>query len=373
MPWAVSLGLRIPESRWRGCGRCLFAAATALALSAHAADNGEPTGDQQPLVDQGELYDQRIDYQRAVAAVRAGRSREFRRTAAKLGDYPLKIYLDYYQAQGRTSVMSAKRAKELRVEFAESPIGERFYRQWLNAQVRRGRWEVYLANYEPSDSAAARCNYLRALYRSGERAAALAEVGDLWVAPESQPKTCDPLFDVWIAGGHLDQDTVWARLTLALEARETTLARYLLRFFDTENAVAGRLYYHAHVRPRTVRSLSRFPEQRRRPAGAPPRSAALRRRRAGGRACAVAAGGREPHILGRGSALRARVADRGECGRRQCAWRRPGRILKRRCRTDRFGHGRPSTLAPSGTLGGSTASGSARNTGVAILARSRTD
>ena len=259
MPWAVSLGPRIPEFRWRGCGRCLLAAAIALALSAHAADNGEPTGEQQPLVDQGELYDQRIDYQRAVAALRAGRSREFRRAAAKLGDYPLKIYLDYYQAQGRTSVMSVKRAKELRVEFAESPIGERFYRQWLNAQVRRGRWEVYLANYEPSDRAADRCNHLRALYRSGERAAALAQVGDLWVAPESQPKTCDPLFDVWIAGGHLDQDTVWARLTLALEARETTLARYLLRFFDIENAAAGRLYYDAHVRPRTVRSLSRFP------------------------------------------------------------------------------------------------------------------
>ena len=171
--------------------------------------------------------------------------------------------------------MSAKRAKELRVEFAESPIGERFYRQWLNAQVRRGRWEVYLANYEPSDSAAARCNYLRALYRSGERAAALAQVGDLWVAPESQPKTCDPLFDVWIAGGHLGQETVWARLTLALEARETTLARYLLRFFDTENAAAGRLYYDAHVRPENRTLAVPFPEQRRRPAGAPPRSACV--------------------------------------------------------------------------------------------------
>ena len=259
MPWAVSVGLRIPEPPWRGCGRCLLVAAMALALSVHAADNAEATGNRRPLVDQGELYDQRIDYKRAVAALRAGRSREFRRTAAKLGDYPLKIYLDYYQAQGRISVMGAKRAKELRAEFAESPIGERFYRQWLNAQVRRGRWAVYLANYEPSDSAAARCNHLRALYRSGERASALAEVPDLWVAPESQPKTCDPLFEVWIAGGHLDQDTVWARLTLALDARQTTLARYLLRFFDTENVAAGRLYYDAHVRPSTVRSLSRFP------------------------------------------------------------------------------------------------------------------
>lgn len=233
------------------------AVAVLCVLNGHA--KGEPAGPE-PLFDQDGLYDLRLDYKRAVAALRAGRSREFRRTAAKLADYPLKIYLDYYQAQGRVSTMGAKRAHELRTEFAESPIGERFYRQWLNAQVRRGRWNVYLANYEPSESAAARCNYVRALYRSGEREAALKQVRELWVAPESQPKTCDPLFEVWIAGGHLDQDAVWERLALALDANEVSLARYLLRFFNAANADAGRLYYDAHVRPRTVRSTARFPD-----------------------------------------------------------------------------------------------------------------
>ena len=228
-------------------------------LAPFCAAAGAPGG-LQPLLDDDALYAARLDYKRAVAALRAGRSRDFRRAAARLADYPLKIYLDYYQAHGRISSLSAKRAHELRTEFAASPIGERFYRQWLKAQARRGRWNVYLANYEPSESAADRCNYVRALYRSGERTAALAQVRDLWVAPESQPKTCDPLFDVWIAGGHLDQDTVWARLALALDANERTLARYLLRFFDADNAASGKLYYDVHVRPRTVRSLSRFPD-----------------------------------------------------------------------------------------------------------------
>ncbi len=53
---------------------------------------------------------------------------------------------------------------------------------------------------------------------------------------------------------------MWARLTLALEANERGLARYLLRFFDDANAGPARLYYDVHVRPRTVRSLSRFPD-----------------------------------------------------------------------------------------------------------------
>ena len=205
------------------------------------------------------LYEQRIAYRRAVQALRAGRSGEFRRETAKLEDYALRPYLDYYAVQGRLGTTRAKRAKELRAEFAHTPIGERLYRQWLSAQVRRGNWDVYLANYEPQEDVAARCNYARALYRSGERGAALDLVRDLWVAAESMPKTCDPLFEAWIASGRLDQETVWARLTLALDANERTLARYLLRFFDKQNAANGQLYYDVHVRPRTVRTLSRFP------------------------------------------------------------------------------------------------------------------
>ena len=204
------------------------------------------------------LYDQRLTYRGAVQALRAGRSGEYRRLAAKLEHYALQPYLVYHAATGRLGNMSARQAEELRGELAATPLAERLYRQWLNAQVRRGRWDVYLAHYEASDAAAARCNYLRALYRSGERGAALAQVRDLWVSAESMPKACDPLFETWIAAGHLDQDTVWARLTLALDANEVGLARYLLRFFDQANAAHGQLYVNVHVQPRNVRRLSRF-------------------------------------------------------------------------------------------------------------------
>ena len=204
------------------------------------------------------IYEQRLTYRRAVQALRAGRSGEYRRLAAKLERYALRPYLVYHAARGRLGNMSARRAGELRAELAATPLAERLFRQWLNAQVARGRWDVYLAHYEASDSAAARCNYLRALYRSGERGAALAQVRDLWVSAESMPKACDPLFEVWTAAGHLDQDTVWARLTLALDANEVGLARYLLRFFDRANAAHGQLYIDVHQRPRNVRQLARF-------------------------------------------------------------------------------------------------------------------
>ena len=228
----------------------------AIACAAFAFDGSAAAGDASEA--KASVYEQRLAYRRAVQALRAGRSRDYRRQAEKLGGYALQPYLAFHEAQGAISRLSAKRAKELRGELAATPLGERFFRQWLNAQVRRGRWDVYLANYEPTDDPAGRCNHLRALYRSGERDLALRQVRDLWVAAQSMPKTCDPLFEAWIGAGYLDQDTVWARLMLVLDAGETGLGRYLLRFLDSSNAAAGQLTITAHTRPRTVRNLSRF-------------------------------------------------------------------------------------------------------------------
>lgn len=235
--------------------RCVVAAGLLLAAFAAAPDTTAAES----------AYEQRLAYQRAVYAIRTGRSGEFRREQARLEDYALRPYLTYHDAMRRISSLSAKRARQVRAALADTPLAPMFYRSWLAAQARRGHWDTYLANYEPSSDAAAassdaaaRCNYLRALYRSGKRSEALDQVRELWIAPRSQPKTCDPLFDAWIGSGRLDQEAVWARLGLALDAREVTLARYLLRFFNAGNAAAGRLYYDVHVRPRTVRSTSRF-------------------------------------------------------------------------------------------------------------------
>ena len=245
---------RTRSGRWRSAPALLAVAASALAPAGGGAwANADPEAT-------AAAYQQRVAYRRAVHALRHGRSSEYQRQAAGLEGYVLVPYLRYYEAQGRLSRLRAGKARELRAALADTPIAERFFRQWLGAQAKRGRWDVYLAHYEPSPDPAARCNYLRALYRSGERDAALGQVRELWVAAESMPKTCDPLFEAWIGGGHLTQETVWARLALALDAGEVGLARYLLRFFDAANAPAGQLYVAAHQRPRTVRSLKRFPD-----------------------------------------------------------------------------------------------------------------
>lgn len=205
----------------------------------------------------------RKGYQRAVAALEAGRGREFRRAMQSLEGYVLHPYLVYYDARSRVRHMDPEEAVALRAALADMPLGERFYTAWLLAQVRRGRWQTYLDHYVPQRRADARCYHARALYRTGDRQAALALVPELWRVGESQPKACDPLFAVWMAQGAPSEGLAWERLGLAIGNNERQLARYLLRFLKGPAAAAARAYYDGHVNPAILRQSGRFPDTER--------------------------------------------------------------------------------------------------------------
>ena len=207
-----------------------------------------------------DLYQLRTQYKNAVHALQSGRVGEFRRAMLNLQDYALHPYLVYYDLESRLRHLSPEDAARARQTLAGIPLGERLHGRWLIAQARRGRWQVVRDHYVPQQRADLRCYHARALFRTGDRAAALALAPDLWVVGESQPKACDPLFEVWMAAGGRTEEMAWRRLALALENNERTLARYLLRFFTGTRAKAAQAYYDGHVRPQVTRQSSRFPE-----------------------------------------------------------------------------------------------------------------
>ncbi|MYA18538.1 MAG: transglycosylase SLT domain-containing protein [Gammaproteobacteria bacterium] len=241
-----------------GCTAFLRLVGIAVLCTAAMADGHASTEAVASVLDDADLYEQRMAYRRASFAARTGRRSEYTQALVDLADYPLRPYLVFYDARRRASGLRAKHVHELRTQFSGMPLEDRFYRHWLNTQARHGRWKTYAENYEPTPDVVARCHYLRALIITGRREEAYQQIPGLWVSPRSQPDECDPAFQSWINAGRLNQETAWTRLLLALGENEVTLARYLLRFFDRANASAARLTYDAHVRPQLVRSLSRF-------------------------------------------------------------------------------------------------------------------
>ncbi|MCR9277419.1 MAG: transglycosylase SLT domain-containing protein [Pseudomonadaceae bacterium] len=204
--------------------------------------------------------DERRQYRRAMTKLAAGETSEFERIQATLRDYPLAPYLEYHRLRTRLAYLDINEIEQFDRQWSDTPLPARLKRSWLLTMARRGNWDTYLAHYEESSSAERQCYHLRALYRSGERTQALNQVAPLWLAGKSQPKACDPLFDAWIGAGYLTEELVWQRLGLALEAGQQSLARYLLRFFESNRSERAQLYYDSHRQPTLLATTSRFAE-----------------------------------------------------------------------------------------------------------------
>lgn len=210
---------------------------------------------------QASLTDDQRTYQAAKRALAEGERSTYKRLAAQLDSYVLAPYLDYHEHRSRLSALSPAQIEAFAARWPDTDLPRRLKDSWLLRQGRRGNFETYLAHYQPSTSAERQCLYLRALYRSGARDEALSQVTPLWLAPKSQPKICDPLFDAWINDGRLTENTVWQRLKLSLGARETGLARYLLKLFESsDRRAAAQLFYNVHRRPDLLARTERLAE-----------------------------------------------------------------------------------------------------------------
>jgi len=225
-----------------------LSAVVALGASAARAANS---------VEQG-LYQQRAAYKTALINLSAGRTSAFRRGKARLADYPLYPYLEYRELRGRLSSASADEVLEFREIHDDLPVAHIMFRSWLKRLGQRRDWQAFLKHYEPSTDTTLRCYHLRALYGTGSRDEAFDGVAELWTVAKSQPKSCDPLFEVWIDSGKLTASVVWQRLQLALKKNQRQLARYLQRFFEGPYKPWAQSLYNVHVTPTTITRTSRY-------------------------------------------------------------------------------------------------------------------
>ena len=201
-------------------------------------------------------------YRQAVDHVRTGRITAARRIQEKLDGYPLQPYITYHELRLRLSRLTPDQVNRFRHAHPDIPGAHRIYRQWLVKLAAARQWQTLLDNYEPAVpgeplATELRCLHLRALYNTGQRERALNGVAPVWTAGKSQPKACDPIFQVWQGTG-LDQETAWRRLRLAIDANERQLARYLQRFFTGDHKTWAQAYYNVHVGPQSVTRTSRF-------------------------------------------------------------------------------------------------------------------
>lgn len=199
----------------------------------------------------------RQEYGDALQAIDRGRWTEYEQLRPALEDYPLSIYLDYYQLSRQAHKVRPADARRFINLSEDSPLPNRFLAIYLNQAGKSRRWKDYLAVMpDEPNSLELKCYYFRAKLAEGDKLAAWEGAERLWVHGKSRPKECDPLFSVWLKAGELSDEVVWARLLKAFDARQKSLMTFVARKGSTDLRPWSDKLLAVYARPEKIRSQS---------------------------------------------------------------------------------------------------------------------
>lgn len=175
-----------------------------------------------------DLEAQRQLFQATYREIERGHASDLARVRERLHGYVLTPYLEYAYLIRNLRRVQGARVEAFLEHHGELPVAGGLRRAWQEELGRRGAWRSFLLSYQGGGGAELDCYQLRARQAlEGTNADWYSQARRLWTVGRSQPNACDPVFAVLYRERRLDEDTIWRRAELAMEAGETDLARYL--------------------------------------------------------------------------------------------------------------------------------------------------
>lgn len=185
----------------------------------------------------------RATYQKAEQAARYGTSKEYQAYRSKIADYPLAPYAEALYLQRKLTLNNKQRIKALLQQYPDAPFSHKLRKSWLNYLAKRQLRQAFLEEYVDIGDAKLAClNLTWQLQNGAGKYAVLAQVEPLWLAPYSQPKECNYIFDVWQKDGNLTSSVALKRIELAAKKKNYRLVKYLNRFVDKEHQHLAKLW-----------------------------------------------------------------------------------------------------------------------------------
>ncbi|HET9700999.1 MAG TPA: transglycosylase SLT domain-containing protein [Burkholderiales bacterium] len=166
------------------------------------------------------------DFLAARDAFRLGNAARLEKHAARLKGYPLEPYVTYYRLRLRLEDAEPAEVRRFLDRHPGSLIADNLRVEWLKLLGKREQWELFAAEYPKAiqGDGDLNCYALRARLRAGD-AEALREARASWFTGRDLPESCAPLADALVVEGLVSADDVWARIRLALEAGNVSVAR----------------------------------------------------------------------------------------------------------------------------------------------------
>ena len=200
------------------------------------------------------LSAERRQYEAAMRAVDKGRWTEYEQLRPALDQYPLAIYLDYFQLTRQPRDVRPADALRFISRSADSPLPNRFSNLYLRQAGREQRWQDFLqVRPDEPEGIELKCYYFRARLAAGDSDIAWDGARRLWDAGESRPNACDPLFAAWLKSGQLTDEVVWSRQLKAFDARQRSLLAYVAKQASPQLAPWADKLLAVYLQPEKIR------------------------------------------------------------------------------------------------------------------------
>ncbi|WP_179958396.1 lytic transglycosylase domain-containing protein [Chitinimonas arctica] len=256
------------------------------------------------------------DMDSAREAARTGKLERLADITLRTDGTALEMYPRYWLLSVQLEQLSETEILAFLERYKGSLLADRLRGEWLKILAKRGSWAQFerewpkLIQWEVGSEL--HCDRLQLAQVQRDQAMLAQEGKPLWFKPRAMPEACAPVFDALFATGQLDNEAVWMRIRLALEANNAEFAIQLL----------PRLANPAGIDAKKTRAVLGKPEKA---------MSGLTLLSRGGRTLALyaidRAGRDEPD---RGHALLDKVLDRLPEGDRRHAWSRLGYHAARR-------------------------------------------
>lgn len=136
-----------------------------------------------------------------------------------------------------------------------TPLADKLRDKWLYELARTKSWQQYIDYYQPSSDINLVCYNQIAHYNLGQEEQVLKESAPIWLIGESRPQACNSLFDLLLKNDKFDQNLISQRITLALDKRNISLARYLLKHYNVPHLKEADQLSAIHQRPMLIITL----------------------------------------------------------------------------------------------------------------------
>ncbi|HEV7928880.1 MAG TPA: transglycosylase, partial [Nitrosospira sp.] len=176
-------------------------------------------------------------------AFQAGDSVRVAKYAQRLKGHVLEPYAAYYQLRPQLENLwtDPEAIKTFLERYKDTPLSDRLKAEWLKTLGRTHQWALFAEEYSglTSTDTELTCYSLQQRLAAYD-ASAHTQGRPLWFNARDLPESCTPVFEALVDNGVLTIDDIWARLRLALEAGNVSVAKRINLYLPDDQGLNER-------------------------------------------------------------------------------------------------------------------------------------